>query len=250
MIDIVILEDEKLNADRLKRLINKIRPGSVVLATLDSVADSIEWFSQHPQPDLVLMDIRLSDGLSFEILEKVAITAPIIFTTAYDEYAVKAFKYNSIDYLLKPVEENELLAAFQKMESGPNQNLQQSVQGLLNYLSPKNYRSRFLLPYKDGFKTVLIKDIVYFFSELKITRAKLNNGTEEIVPQTMEELEMQLDPQYFFRANRQFIVHIDAIARIRNSFNGKLNVEIKQHPEVEIIVSRDKAQLLKSWMGF
>ncbi|HJT74396.1 MAG TPA: LytTR family DNA-binding domain-containing protein [Chitinophaga sp.] len=251
MIDkILIIEDEKPNADRLKRLIRAIRPRAVVLAVLDSIADSVAWFAGNEIPDVVMMDVRLSDGLSFEIFDRIKITCPIIFTTAYDEYAVRAFKYNSLDYLLKPVEQEELEAAFGKLERLSLVEQQKSIEGLLNFLQPKEYRSRFLLPYRDGYKTVLVSDVAYFYSEMKITRARLYNGTEEIVPQTMEELESQLNPRQFFRANRQFIIHVDAIEQIHNYFNGKLKVIIRKNENVEVIVSRDKANALKSWMDF
>lgn len=248
---VLIIEDEKPNADRLERLIKSIRPNAQIVEVLDCICESVEWFETHEMPDVVMMDIRLSDGLSFEIFEKTSISCPIIFTTAYDEYAVKAFKYNSIDYLLKPVELDELERAFQKLESTSSVPEPASLANLLNYFQPKNFRTRFLLPYRDGYKSLQISDISYFYSKLKITRAKLNNGTEEIIPLTMEELEEQLNPKDFFRANRQFIIHVDAIEQIHNYFNGKLKIDLKKSPEdMELIVSREKASLLKAWLDF
>lgn len=247
---ILIIEDEKPNADRLQRLIRAIKPKAEIIGVLDSLADSIDWFRQHEKPDVVMMDIRLSDGISFDLFDKVSIDSPIIFTTAYDEYAVKAFKYHSIDYLLKPVEPEELNAAFEKLESLTTSHQEKSIEGLLDYLKPKEFRSRFLLPYRDGYKSLQVIEVLYFYSELKITRARLSNGTEEIVPQTLEELEQQLDPKLFFRANRQFIISIDAIRQIHNYFNGKLKIDIKNNPETDIIVSREKANALKTWMDF
>ncbi|MFD2522847.1 LytR/AlgR family response regulator transcription factor [Emticicia soli] len=247
---ILIIEDEKPNADRLQRLIKTIRPKASIVAVLDSIADSVDWFNTNDNPDVVMMDVRLADGISFDIFARVNINCPIIFTTAYDEYAVRAFKYNSVDYLLKPVEPEELEAAFEKLETFVSGQQEKSIEGLLNYLKPKEFRSRFLLPYRDGYKSLMVEDIIYFYSELKITRATLHTGTEEIVPQTLEELEQQLDPKLFFRANRQFIVHINAIQQIHNYFNGKLKIDIKNDPEVEIIVSREKANLLKNWLDF
>ena len=248
---VLIIEDEKPNADRLERLIKSIRPNAQIVEVLDCICESVEWFETHEMPDVVMMDIRLSDGLSFEIFEKTSISCPIIFTTAYDEYAVKAFKYNSIDYLLKPVELDELERAFQKLESTSSVPEPASLANLLNYFQPKNFRTRFLLPYRDGYKSLQISDISYFYSKLKITRAKLHNGTEEIIPLTMEELEEQLNPKDFFRANRQFIIHVDAIEQIHNYFNGKLKIDLKKSPEdMELIVSREKASLLKAWLDF
>jgi DNA-binding LytR/AlgR family response regulator len=247
---VVIVEDEKPNADRLKRLITIIRPKIEIVAILECIGDTVDWFSHHPQPDVVMMDVRLSDGLSFEIFEKIQIDCPVIFTTAYDEYAVRAFKYNSIDYLLKPVEPDELKTAFEKLETISGKNNQTSLEGLLNFIQPKDYRSRFLLPYRDSYKSLLIKDIDYFYSEQKITRAKLNDGSEEVLPQTMEELEQQVNPKSFFRANRQFIIHIEAIQQVHNYFNGKLKIQMRNNPDVEIIVSREKANSLKNWLDF
>ncbi|SFF09939.1 two component transcriptional regulator, LytTR family [Chitinophaga sp. CF118] len=248
--NILILEDEKPNADRLKRLIKMIRPGINIIAVLESVTEAVTWISHNESPDLVMMDVRLADGLSFDIFEKVELKCPIIFTTAYDEYAIRAFKYNSIDYLLKPVETEELERAFTVLESRLQNDTQKSIENVLNFINPKDYRSRFLLPFRDGYKTLLVDDVEYYYSELKITRAKLLNGNEEILQQSMEELELQLDPTRFFRANRQFIIHIDAVQQIHNYFNGKLKVILKNNKNVEIIVSRDKASLLKKWMDF
>lgn len=247
---IVIVEDEKPNADRLKRLIRNVRPDAEVVTVLDSISDCVAWFSENSQPDVVMMDVRLADGLSFEIFDQVQVLCPIIFTTAYDEYAVRAFKYNSIDYLLKPVEQEELLEAIEKMESYPQGDANKAVEGLLNFIQPKEYRSRFLLPFRDGYKSLVVSDVAYFYSELKMTRAKLHSGGEEVVPQTLEELEHQLDPKVFFRTNRQFIIHIDAIVHLHNYFNGKLKVELRGNPDVEVIVSREKAHLVKNWLDY
>ena len=247
---ILIVEDEKLNADRIKRLVKAIRPKAVIVAVLETVSESIEWFANNEAPDVVLLDVRLSDGVSFNILDKVKIACPIIFTTAYDEYAVRAFKYISIDYLLKPVEQEELENAFEKLESFKQEGASPSIESLLNFLKPKEFRNRFLLPYRDGYKTIQIDEIAYFFTELKITRAKLKSGVEEVLPQTMEELEQQVDPRCFFRANRQFIIHLDAVEQVHNYFNGKLKIVLKRNSGTEIIVSRDKANALKAWLDY
>ena len=197
-----------------------------------------------------MMDIKLSDGLSFEILERIKIDCPIIFTTAFDEYAVRAFKYNSVDYLLKPIDQDELQVAIERLEHWRNEYYSKSLDGLLNYLKPKEYRSRFLLAYRDGYKSILVNDIAYFYSELKVTHAQLYSGSKEVVSQTLEELEGELNPKFFFRANRQFIIHIDAILHIHNYFNGKLKLILKKNADIEVIVSRDKANQLKDWMNF
>ncbi|MGH1518660.1 LytR/AlgR family response regulator transcription factor [Chryseobacterium sp. JK1] len=249
---ILIIEDEKPNADRLKRLLLKLRPNAEVVAVEDSIISSVQWLENNAAPDMIMMDVRLADGLSFEIFNKFEIRSPVIFTTAYDEYAVQAFKYNSIDYLLKPIEEEELDMALRRyetfIETVPF--VGTAIEGLLNYIQPKDYRKRFLIAHRDGYKTVLAEDILYFYTELGISKAMLNTGIVENVPQTLEELEKQLDPKFFFRANRQFIIHIDSVRQISNHFNGKLKLELRKHPEMEVIVSREKASIFKSWMDY
>lgn len=252
--NILIIEDERPNAERLRRLIQGIKPQANILSVLESVSESVEWLDTHERPDLIMMDIKLSDGLSFEIFDKTQLVdVPIIFTTAYDEYAIKAFKQYSIDYLLKPVDKDELAMAFEKydqLDIMVNKATNPSIEKLLDEFRPKNYRTRFLLSYRDGFKTVMIGDVLYFYSEQKITKARLADGTDEIIPHTMDELEQQLDPKLFFRANRQFIICINAVEHVYNYFNNKLKVAMRKNTDVEIIVSRDKAPLLKNWMGY
>ncbi|UKB84072.1 LytTR family DNA-binding domain-containing protein [Chryseobacterium sp. MEBOG06] len=249
---ILIIEDEKPNADRLKRLLLKLRPNAEIVAVEDSITSSVNWLENNPAPDMIMMDVRLADGLSFEIFNKFEVRSPVIFTTAYDEYAVQAFKYNSIDYLLKPVEEEELDIALRRyetfIETVPF--VGTAIEGLLNYIQPKDYRKRFLIAHRDGYKTVLAEDILYFYTELGMSKAMLATGIVENVPQTLEELEKQLDPKSFFRANRQFIIHIDSVKQISNHFNGKLKLELRKQPEMEVIVSREKASTFKSWMDY
>lgn len=247
---ILIIEDEKLNADRLTRLLRTIIPQVTIIAVLESVSESIAWFEQNSTPDLVMMDVRLSDGLSFDLLKKVDMDCPIIFTTAYDEYAVQAFKYNGVDYLLKPIEPEELEHALRKVEKSSHKPFDtQSIENLVGLLRPKAYRNRFLLPFKDGYKAVLVQEIIYIYVEQRVTIAHLTDGSEVVLQQSMEELDQQLDPKIFFRANRQFIINIDYVVQVLNYFNGKLKVILKDS-NTEIIVSRDKASALKAWMDF
>lgn len=249
---ILIVEDERPNADRLKRLLLKLRPHIEILSVEDSITSTVNWLENNVVPDIIMMDIRLADGLSFEIFNKHEVKSAVIFTTAYDEYAVQAFKYNSVDYLLKPIEEEELDAALKRyetfMEAVPV--VGSAIEGLLNYIQPKDYRKRFLIVHRDGYKTVLSEDILYFYTELGISKAMLNTGVVENIPQTLEELEKQLDPKFFFRANRQFIIHIDSVKQIFNHFNGKLKLELRKQPEMEVIISREKASIFKSWMDY
>lgn len=249
---ILILEDEKLNSERIKRLILKIRPDVEIAGVLASIKSTVSWLSENKCPDLILMDIQLADGLSFEIFNLTDINCPIIFTTAYDEYAIKAFKYNSIDYLLKPIEKNELEAAIIKFENAvpQSQSKQSNIEELLAYMQPKEYRTRFLIPFRDGFRKINTADIAYFYSNMNINYGILFNGEEAIISQTLEALEQELDPKNFFRANRQYIIHVNSIENVQNYFNGKLKLKIRYSKDEDIIVSRTKAASFKLWLDY
>lgn len=248
---ILIIEDEKHNASRLQRLLTEISPEFEVVGVLETVKESINWLKKEVAPDVILMDIRLSDGLSFDIFDKADVVSPVIFTTSYDEYAVRAFKVNSIDYLLKPIEKEELEVALEKVDIErkkrvPGLDLEQLLH-LFREKSPV-FRKRFLLPRANGYKTLTVGEIGYIFTEQKITYLVTRDGNSEILGQTMDELEDELDPDVFFRANRQFIIHIDNVGMIQNDINGKQKVILKNDHPIEIIVSREKAPLLKKWL--
>lgn len=249
---ILILEDEKLNSDRIQRLMLKIRPNVKILGVLTSVKKTVDWLSENESPDLILMDIQLADGLSFEVFNLADVSCPVIFTTAYDEYAVKAFKYNSIDYLLKPIEQDHLEAAITKFEHSVQRSYQQSpsIEELLRQIRPKEYRSRFFLPYRDGYRKINMEDIAFFNSHLNISYANLFNGEQVVVPQILESLEQELNPKNFFRINRQYIVHVNSIEKVANFFNGKLKLKLKNCADPDIIVSRTKAPLFKMWLDY
>lgn len=253
---ILIIEDEMPNAQRLQRLILKLKPNTTIVSVEDSIVSSIAWLQHHSMPDLIMMDVRLADGLSFEIFKKIEITCPVIFTTAYDEYAVQAFKYNSIDYLLKPIQENELEQALDKLEKQISSAVKSNsdivlLQDLITQLQQdKGFRTRFLIPFRDGFTSLSVDEIAYFYSDLGGNKAMLLEGKTMPISQTLETLEKQLDPKCFFRANRQYILHINSIKTIQNSFNGKLNVELKQPTNDEVIISREKAGIFKDWLDY
>ncbi|MEO3404005.1 LytTR family DNA-binding domain-containing protein [Mucilaginibacter sp. CAU 1740] len=249
---ILILEDEQLNAEKLQRLMLEIRPTIKILDVLTGVKKTIDWLANNESPDLIMMDIRLADGLSFEIFNQADIQCPVIFTTAYDEYAVQAFKYNSIDYLLKPVEKHELESALSKFENSVNKSYQQAhlIEELVRQIQPKTYRTRFFLPYRDGYRKINVEDIAFFNSHLNITYANLFNGEQIIVPQTLETLEQELEPRNFFRVNRQYILHANSIEKVHNFFNGKLKLNVKNTTDTDIIVSRTKAPLFKNWLDY
>ena len=249
--EILIIEDEQRNANRLQNLLHEINADIVVVDVLESVADSIEWFSANKEPDLILMDVRLADGLCFEIFSACKVKSPVIFTTAYDEYAIRAFKVNSVDYLLKPIDKQELAAALNKHKQvfSVIQN-DDMISNLVDLIKKPGavYRSRFLIPIHDGYKTINVNDIAYIYSEFKVSNLVLENGDIQAVLFTMDELEEQLDADVFFRANRQHLISINSIKTIHNFFNGKLKVVLNAAEETEIFISREKAPLFKQWL--
>ncbi len=247
---ILIVEDESINASRLKRLLEELEPNCEILGIIDTVVDTVEWLKSNPCPDLITMDIRLADGLSFAIFDEINITCPVIFTTAYDEYAIRAFKVNSIDYLMKPIEKTELEFALTKFKSlNKNETSVTNIAGILKELIEKPvFRMRFLVTYRDGYKSVDVSDIDFIYSEFKTSNLFLKSGVVISIPQTMEELEQELDPNIFFRANRQFFIRAESIKSISNYFNAKLKIQLKLDPEREVIISREKTPFFKQWM--
>ncbi|URM35571.1 LytR/AlgR family response regulator transcription factor [Flavobacterium anhuiense] len=247
---ILIVEDESINASRLKRLLEEIETNCEILGIIDTVVDTVAWLKLNPPPDLITMDIRLADGLSFAIFDEIEITCPVIFTTAYNEYAIRAFKVNSIDYLMKPIEKNELEFALNKFKSlNKNEANVTNIAGILKELIEKPvFRMRFLVTYRDGYKSVDVADIDFIYSEFKTSNLFLKSGVIISIPQTMEELEQELDPNIFFRANRQFFIRAESIKSIANYFNAKLKIQLKLDPEREVIISREKTPFFKQWM--
>lgn len=246
----LIIEDEQYNSDLLKRVVEKYDGTMNLLAVLPSVQESVEWLTMYQHPDVIFMDIRLADGLSFEIYNQVTIHSPVIFTTAYDEYALQAFKVYGAAYLLKPIVREELEEALEKVFEFQPLTDREDVNGILTMLQTqqKTYKSRFLLHYRETYKVVAVADIDFVFLENKTVHFKLLDGTVIIVPYKLEELEEQLDPQYFFRVNRQFILHINSIESIHKYFNEKAKIILKSDPKTEVIVSRIKMPLFKLWL--
>ena len=248
---VLIIEDEMPNAKRLQKMLLQIDAGIEVCAILESISDSVQWFRRHPHPDIAFMDVRLADGLCFEVFSQTTVHCPVIFTTAYDEYALRAFKVNSVDYLLKPVNIGELSSSLDKFRQihrhPPGNNMMNDVITMLKQ-QQKSYRTRFLLPFKDTYNTLLVQDIAYFYTELKVTWAIQYNKQGHIVPYTLEELEDQLDPAIFFRANRQYLVSSSSIVAIHNYFNGKLKVMVQPGIKDDLVISRERAAGFKKWL--
>jgi DNA-binding LytR/AlgR family response regulator len=250
----LIIEDEYPAAERLGKLIAKADSGIEICSVLESVAAAREWFAANPSPDLIFSDIQLSDGLSFEIFEKTLINSPIIFTTSYDEYAIKAFKVKSIDYLLKPIKLQELQQAIDKykdLKGEPaGQDSALKLEALLDVLpnSGKKYKTRFLVKSREQLIPIFAEQIAYFQASNELVLLVKKDGKKYLVDYTLEQLEKMLNPEDFFRLNRQFIAHLSAIQEIHTYFNGKLKLELNPRATDEVLVSRDKAHVFKSWL--
>jgi DNA-binding LytR/AlgR family response regulator len=252
----LIIEDEKPAARLLQRKLEKLE--IAVETMLHSVEESIHWFQNNEHPDLIFLDIQLSDGLSFEIFEKIDIKSAIIFTTAYDEYALKAFKLNSIDYLLKPIDEDDLEVAVAKFKTRipkadpGNQNLQLDFEQIRRMLSnpfEKNYKKRFTVKIGQHLKVITSEEIECFFSENKGTYIHTFDNRNYLIDSTLEILEQELDMKDFFRVSRKFIVPLQAIKEIQVYTNSRLKVILPTYKEDEVIVSREKVQDFKNWLG-
>lgn len=247
----VIVEDELVASQNLARLVGMVSPDIEIIAALQSVEESIEWFSINPTPDLVFMDIHLADGPSFAIFDKVKIKCPIIFTTAYNEYALKAFEVNSIDYLLKPITKSDLERAISKYKdlTFPKNDNSEMLTNMIAMLSEKKnvYKSHFLIPYKDKLLPLTIKDIAYFYSENKMAKITTFDQKNYHLDSSLEEIMSQLDPAKFFRANRQYIVAHKAIKDISFWFGNKLSVNLLIPTPEKIIVSKARVPDFKRW---
>ena len=252
----LIIEDEKPAARLLQRKLEKL--DIAVETMLHSVEESIHWFTHNQHPDLIFLDIQLSDGLSFEIFEKINIQSAIIFTTAYDEYALKAFKLNSIDYLLKPIDEDDLEVAVTKFKtrlpktSPETSNLQLDFEQIRQMLSnpfEKSYKKRFTVKIGQHLKVINTDEIECFFSENKGTYIHTFDNRNYLIDSTLEILEQELDRKDFFRVSRKFIVPLTAIKEIQVYTNSRLKVILPSYKEDEVIVSREKVQDFKNWLG-
>jgi DNA-binding LytR/AlgR family response regulator len=254
MTKILLIEDEYPAAERLSKMILALGDTEIV-ASLDSIENSIEFLNSKPQIDLIFSDIQLSDGLSFKIFEQVIIQTPIIFTTSYDEYAIRAFKVKSIDYLLKPIKQDELIQAYNKYKElfgkTENQDYNTKIASLLQEISqqkPKNYQQRFLVKHQEQLIPITQEQIAYFYSANKMVCLISKEGKQFLVDYTLEELEDLLNPAYFFRLNRQFIASVESISKIHQYFHGKLKLELEPTSTEEVIVSREKSPIFQQWL--
>jgi two-component system, LytTR family, response regulator LytT len=249
---ILIVEDEDLAVKKLQKTLAAVNPSAKVVGTTDSIKSTVEWLQQNDQPDLILMDIELADGQSFEIFNLTEVNSPVIFTTSYDEFALKAFKVNSVDYLLKPIQKEDLQAAlekFQKMKSSAEVKIESLVKELQQKLQPKEYRKRFLVKLGQKLVSVEIGEIAFFYSDGRLNFFKTIDNRKFVVDYTMDELEEMLDPQKFFRISRSFYVSVNSIEKIDDYFGNRLILGLKPAVEKEALVSREKVTEFKNWMG-
>lgn len=244
---ILIIEDEYLAFDRLSKMIQTLESSVHIVAHLDSIESAVLWLNTNPEPDLILSDIHLADGSSFLIFDQVQVRCPIVFTTAYDEYALKAFTVNSIDYLLKPIKKEELQRALDKYknQSAPLNLINKTLGSLL--APQKTYKERFLVKMGDKLISINSSEISYFVSEDKYVFL-YHKGKKYPIDFTLEELEALLESKQFYKLNRKIIVHFNAIDKIYNHLNGKLKIELNPQLNEEVFVSREKAQEFKSWL--
>ncbi len=249
---VVIVEDEKPAARRLQRMLDKLNIKAEVM--LHSVAAAIEWFQNNEHPDLIFLDIQLSDGISFEIFDAVNIKSSVIFTTAYDQYALQAFKLNSIDYLLKPIDDDDLETALQKFQSftPQSQNMTRAFQNIKKMLLgeiEKPYKERFTLKVGQHLKIINSNEIECFYSEHKTTYLSTNSSRNYPIEETLEQLETSLNPKIFYRVSRKFYININAIQDIIAYTNSRLKIKLTSYKEQEIIVSRERVKSFKQWLG-
>jgi len=251
---ILIIEDEELAVKKLQKTLAGADASAQVVGTTDSIKSSVEWLQQNPAPDLILMDIELADGQSFEIFNLTEVKSPVIFTTSYDEYALKAFKVNSVDYLLKPVQKEELQAALNKFNKlrgngKPDINIESLVKELQQKLQQKEYRKRFLVKHAQKLVSIEVDDIAYFYSDGRLNFFKTADNRKFVVDYTMDELEDMLDPEKYFRISRSFYVSIESVDKIDDYFGNRLILGIKPVVDKEALVSREKVTEFKKWLG-
>lgn len=248
--NVVIIEDELTAAENLKYLLNEIDAAITIVNVIDTVSEAIQYFNNKPKVELAFFDIHLADGISFDIFEKASVDIPVIFTTAYDEYAIKAFKVNSIDYLLKPIDKSELKQAILKYKALPKLPLTNQFEELLLSLkaTKRTFKKTFLVQQRDTLIPIDIEDIAYFTIDASIVKAITKENKSFIIDKKLEDIETEVDPDYFFRANRQFIVQRNVIENLQLYFNGKLILNITPKSTEQIVVSKVKAPQLKKWL--
>lgn len=248
---ILIIEDEQPAALQLAKLLSELDLGKPqILETLDSVEAAVQWLRTFSTPDLIFMDIQVADGLSFDIFRQVEVKSPVIFTTAFDQYAVRAFRVNAVDYLLKPIDPEELQLAIAKVMNNKKAiSTTLELEALERYFDKKEYKDRFLIKNGANFGFLHTSDVAYFRSGSSLTQAFTQNGKSPVVEHTLDELETLVNPRDFFRINRNMMVRLTAIQKISPYLNGRLILELQPPLKGEVIVSREKVGEFKVWLG-
>lgn len=255
---VLIIEDEAATARRLQKLLLEIDPATEVLAVHESISQTVKWLSAYGEPDLMFMDINLSDGLSFGVFEEIEVNCPVIFTTAYDQYAIQAFKVNSIDYLLKPVNKENLtesLNKFHKFRQPSNEtkiNIEKlDITKLARALGIQktDYMKRLIVRYGEVIKAIEIKDVAYFHSDEKIVFMSLKEGKSYPVDFTLDHLETRLDPELFFRINRKFLINYHAIEKMISYSKSRIKITLNPPCELEAISSTERSGEFKEWLA-
>jgi two-component system, LytTR family, response regulator LytT len=249
---ILIFEDEIEAAKKINRMIEQIDPNVIILGTIETVAEAIEWLENNPMPQLIVSDIQLADGNSFEIFEKIKITCPVIFTTAFDEYAIKSFMVHSIDYLLKPIDKIALQKAFDKLktlEISPFSDYYSKLDAFLQErnANSKTHRGSFLIRYRDKILPIKADDFAYFYKREGSVYGITKDDKSYTIENTLEELENQLNPSQFFRANRQFIISKLYVSEIEFYFNGRLLIKTIPLSQENILISKERVPIFKKW---
>ncbi len=249
--NVVIIEDESFAAEKLERQLKELDNSIQVVAKIESVKNAVSWLKEN-KPDLIFLDIHLSDGLCFRIFDEVEIKTPIIFTTAYDQYAIQAFKVNSVDYLLKPINKFDLAQSYEKyrvIHQKENAIDYSALKDMIGDMREKKYQKRFLVVEGDTIKTVLIENVAYFFAEGKYAFLVEKKGERYLIDTTLEHLTTVLDPEEFFRINRGVIVHLDSIKKMNTWFSRRIKLELIPHFEKETIVSTERVKDFKEWLN-
>lgn len=256
---VLIIEDEELAVKKLRKTLNAVDESAEVVGVADSIRSSVNWLQNNPSPDIILMDIELCDGQSFEIFDKVDVKSTVIFTTSYDEFALKAFKVNSVDYLLKPVQKEDLHVAIEKYKKlktlykdaneSPVFNIENLVKELQQKMQGKEYRKRFLVKQAQKLVSIETDQIAYFYSDGRLNFFKTFDNKKFVVDYTMDELEEMLDPEKYFRISRSFYVSINSVDQIHDYFGNRLMLYLKPQVDKEALVSRERVSDFKRWLG-
>ncbi len=246
--NVLIIEDERLAAEQLINLLNKYDKNITVLDVIDSVKNAVQWLKINEKPELVFMDIQLADGLSFEIFEKIQLTSPVIFITAYDQYAIRAFKVNSIDYLLKPLDFDELKIAIDKFKSTKLSSINQDIIDKFKNMLTNNFKNRFVVKVGEHIRPINIEKINYFYSFEKATYINTTENRNYVIDYSLEQAEVLIDPNLFFRINRKYLISFASIIDIISYSNSRLKIKLVNSDDNVIIVSRERVNDFKEWL--